>query len=358
MAYGGDTYSRIRMVQEVRKIQLTGGATYIVSLPKQWARSVGLQRGDEVVIIQQPDNSLLLIPKKVLQRGDGECTITVGEDIKPKRVARLIIGHYVAGYNTIRVKFVKPNVAVRRAVKDVVRRKIIGAEIISESNEEMVIQCITDYREIGVKRIIERMAVIAKSMFTDAIDILKSRSADAARDIRERDDEADRFYWLAVRQLKRAVSNRAHLIELGLLDAREALGMRIIAKSIERIADHAVRIAVNAAMLEEEVPSMLLSDILGFARHATKVFDTAIEAFRTYDEGLAQLVMDEAEEMWDIERSILEKISRLGIKPKDAGALRLVLDSIKRVGDYSADIGEIVLHLNIEQKQLVTSSSK
>ena len=38
------------MTPEKRKVQITGGATLIVSLPIKWAREIGLSAGDEIFL--------------------------------------------------------------------------------------------------------------------------------------------------------------------------------------------------------------------------------------------------------------------------------------------------------------------
>ena len=49
---------------QLRKVQLTGGSTYAVSLPKNWAKAAGIKPGDHVQLIPQPDMSLLIVPGK------------------------------------------------------------------------------------------------------------------------------------------------------------------------------------------------------------------------------------------------------------------------------------------------------
>ncbi|MHA1581492.1 MAG: AbrB/MazE/SpoVT family DNA-binding domain-containing protein, partial [Candidatus Baldrarchaeia archaeon] len=55
------------MQSEIRRIQLTGGATLTVSLPKNWARDIGLRQGDLVVLTFQPDGSIIITPKKLIR---------------------------------------------------------------------------------------------------------------------------------------------------------------------------------------------------------------------------------------------------------------------------------------------------
>ena len=40
--------------QETRKLQYTGGSSYIVSLPKKWIQDLGLKQGDHVHIVRNP----------------------------------------------------------------------------------------------------------------------------------------------------------------------------------------------------------------------------------------------------------------------------------------------------------------
>jgi phosphate uptake regulator len=44
--------------EETRKLQYTGGSSYIVSLPKKWIQELGLKQGDHVVILRQGDSTL------------------------------------------------------------------------------------------------------------------------------------------------------------------------------------------------------------------------------------------------------------------------------------------------------------
>jgi phosphate uptake regulator len=46
--------------EELRKIQVTGGSTYIISLPKDWVDQMGLKRGSVVSISQKDDMTLTL----------------------------------------------------------------------------------------------------------------------------------------------------------------------------------------------------------------------------------------------------------------------------------------------------------
>jgi len=46
----------------VRNVQLTGGTSLMITLPKEWTELIGLQKADRVVIIHRKDGSLSLYP--------------------------------------------------------------------------------------------------------------------------------------------------------------------------------------------------------------------------------------------------------------------------------------------------------
>src|SRR5438445_409388 len=48
---------------EGRKLQLTGGSTYVVSLPKPWISATGLKPGDTVFLESMPDGSISVLPR-------------------------------------------------------------------------------------------------------------------------------------------------------------------------------------------------------------------------------------------------------------------------------------------------------
>ena len=49
---------------DFRKVQVTGGNSFVVSLPKSWVNDVGLHARDPVAVLVQPDSSLLIIPRR------------------------------------------------------------------------------------------------------------------------------------------------------------------------------------------------------------------------------------------------------------------------------------------------------
>src|SRR5438034_10431908 len=71
---------------ELRKLQMTGGASYTVSLPKDWVKEQGLKVGDIVAIMPRSDSSLTLIPHEKIPTGKNRgAAATVSPFQKPDK---------------------------------------------------------------------------------------------------------------------------------------------------------------------------------------------------------------------------------------------------------------------------------
>ncbi len=89
-----------------------------------------------------------------------------------------------------------------------------------------------------------RMADVARGMTKDALDAFSRKDAVLARSVVRRDDEEDRLKSQAFRDLVQVMQSDSSTIQ-------RALGLILVARNLERIADHATNIA-------EEVIFMVL----------------------------------------------------------------------------------------------------
>jgi phosphate transport system protein len=91
---------------------------------------------------------------------------------------------------------------------------------------------------------IAEMAVIAQKMTRDALDSFVRRDAGLARDVLQRDDKVDQLKDRVFRVLLTHMMADPGTIE-------RALGLILISRNIERIADHATNIAEEVIFLVE-----------------------------------------------------------------------------------------------------------
>jgi len=335
----------------LRKVQLTGGSTYVVSVPKDWARNLGIKPGDYVQVIPQTDMSLLIVPEqyKIKKEALSEAFINASDAEAPEYVAREVIACYLVGYDIVRLKFGRKAAEYRAFIKDVMRRKLVGVETIEESADHMVIRCLLGYTEFPIREALSRMHLMALSMHRDAIMALKNGDLSLANDVVQRDDEIDRLYFFVVRQLKMAVGNRFMTEKIGLSSPRDSLGYRLVAKSIERIADHAARIAQKIPTIERNNIDDIIVLISEMSNVSNYICQKAMKALNELNTKKANQAITKIAEVAKLEKETIERILQARLNTKTTIGLRLILESIQRTAEYGADIAEIAINLARKQ---------
>jgi phosphate uptake regulator len=190
------------------------------------------------------------------------------------------------------------------------------------------------------------MSIITSSMHRDAMMSLRELDHQLARSVVDTDTEVDRFNLYIIRQLKLAISNPRIIKEIGLSNARDCLGYRLITKSVERTADHAVSIAENVLLLKKRIHEEALRKIEDMSNLAVSMFDDAIDSLFKRDFNQAETVIEKAKDVAKLETEAIACSEEDGIG--ENASLRLLIESIRRTAEYASDIAEIVLNLNVE----------
>ncbi len=338
-------------VEEVRKIQFSGKSSYMLALPKKWVEEMNMGAGDQVIVKRQEDTTLLVTPKSTRLAGSkAEVLIEVASDEKPHSIARRLISVYLLGYNAIRVngKYGALTTAQRAAVKETMRRHLIGTETIADSAQGVTLQVLLSYPELDVKTVMKRMFLISASMHRDGMNALTNLDKDAAAGIIKTDDEVDRFSLYAIRQLNIAVQNEFVLKEIGLDSRRDCLDYRLIVKSVERVADHATKIAEGIQSLERPMSASLVTKVNEMSAFAVNLFEEAGLALFKGDYHAADKVVEDARRAADMQKHLLNALDRVK-SPGSNHVWPLIIEDVRRTADYSADIAEIVINMVTER---------
>jgi len=324
----------------------------VVSLPKTWVEDLGLKPKDSVAVLVQPDSSLLIVPRRDIRNSSkSEATLEVGPGQDKDSLLRHFISYYLAGYDIIRIAMTKADPSLRGYVRDGIRRKLVGVEIIEESPTGILTQCLSGYVELPLKKALERMSIIAAGMFSDSVNALGGKR-EVAEEVIERDDEVDRFYHFLLRQLNIAVRDRSVIQEIGLSSTRDCLGYRLAVKSTERVADHAVAIARQAESLQSITNSSALR-IQEMTALSRKVFETAVTALVRLDGKMAELAITRSKEVVQLESKISGEILGPRMGGAQVASIKLTLESVRRAAEYGSDIAEIAIDLTVREPQAV-----
>lgn len=338
---------------DFRKIQKTGGDSYVVSLPKAWVTDVGLRAKDPVAVMVQPDSSLLILPRRDIRAAaKSEATLEAVQGQGKDFLLRHFISYYLAGYDTIRIVLGRNESALRGFIREGIRRKLVGVEIIEESAGGILTQCLSGYVDLPLKRALERMAIIAGGMLTDSVGVLRAKNRGMAEEVIERDDEVDRFYHFLLRQLNIAVRDRSIIQEIGLSSTRDCLGYRLAVKSVERVADHAAGIAAETENLLSipESAAKKLEDMTALSR---KVFDGSIAALLRLDGKMAEEAIAKSKEVILIEGKTSGEILAPRMSGAQVASTKLMLESIRRTAEYGSDIAETAIDLSVSEPRSI-----
>jgi len=336
--------------EETRKLQITGGSTYIISLPKRWVTQNGLEKGSQLLIRQEENGSLAVLPPELgkTERTE-EALIKVSPEDNSEALIRKTVSVYLLGYNIIhiRAKDQKEILSTQRnAIKTFARNMLVGTEIVIDTSKDLTLQVLLSYPELSVPSALRRMSIITASMHKDAITALKNIDYQLAKDVRATDYEVNRFHLYIIRQLKMAIQNPRIITEIGLKKPKDCLGYRLITKMVERTADHATNIAKKVILLKKQLDEEFLQTIQEMNEVAISSFETAIESLFRRDYDLAESVIARANKIVSLEKKALLSSKETDIE--EAANIRLVIESVRRIAEYSMDIAEVVLNMTVE----------
>ena len=319
-----------------------------------------LKPGDPVNILREANNSLSIIPHAERSSSlASEATAVILEKENVTSLQRKVISIYLAGYNTMHLKSKTGRIspAQRDAVREVVRRNLVGTEIIADSSDAITIQVLLTLPELSVNTAVRRMFLIASSMHKDAMLSLSEMNHELANAVIKSDDEVDRFSLYILRNLVIATQNERVLREIGLKRPADCLSYRVAVKSIERIADHSSGIADKCLKIEEqEISKEVFEKIEKMSQLSLVIFNDSVEAFLRRDYVMADSVVDKVENIRSVENDIISILNRedkmTSNEPVNSN-IRLILEDIRRTAEHASDIAEAAMNQTIGEVVMV-----
>ena len=334
--------------KEVRKLQLVGGSTYVLSLPKKWIDELNLKTGDPVSIVKNVNKSLSILPTQNSQNPTlAKSKTIIGQKDTIESIQRKIIAMYLSGYQIIEINTKGGRIQLehKQAIRDLVRKNMIGTEIVESTGESLTIQVLTSFPELSINDAMKRMFLLTSTMHRQAIDALKEMDIELGEEITHLDDEVDRFSLYILRILTLAVEHEKILREIGLKKPSDCISYRIVVKSIERIADHAVSIARRVKFLKSTLEPALLQKIGRLSEESLKVFEDSIAALNKRDYALADSVASNACRIAEKEKEFTDSLEE---SKKYSSVIKFVLEDIRRTAEYSSDIAEAVINETVQ----------
>ncbi len=321
----------IHISMEIRKLQLIGGSSYMISLPKRWIKENNLNQGDELIL--QVDKCVVKIyPKK-----SAENVFRVKIDKIPKAddkfLRRFIYALYIQGSDEIVIEdMLSPKIIIK--LSEIVR-DLIGMEIIDVNDYRVVMKCLTS-SDFNIEEVLKRMSQIVIEMIDVIEEFLRRRKQSTLSVIPKLEDEADRFYLLAVRLVHKLL--REFSCPTNWSEMKQLLGMRMVAKLLEEVADALYDTS-------EFVLNVNDGEVLPILLDLRRIFKIILDS---YFNGNVVVCEDGIEMAEELEERILSIRSS-----KDGVPCKLALESLLEACRHVKSIGEIAFNKAVRETIMV-----
>lgn len=331
---------------EGRKLQLAGRSTFLVSLPKRWVLDAGLKAGDTLFVERENDGSV-----SVRHRGGQRPKMrrqafqVTGEEARD-HLLRKLIGAYVSGFGLIELRFApERGPFVRKVARDFCRL-VIGSEVIEEGRGGITIQDLSATTELNSEKCLRRMHLTVRAMLEEAVRALQTGSGTLAAEVRQRDQDVDRLYWMVVKQYHLGHQNEA-IGNVPPVSPGVSHVHLLVAKLLERIGDHAERIAGTFEKVAAGGPiePKLAKEVEEANTFGLGMLDRAVHALVVGDIDAANEVIDSQSRHQQMVDAISHRVA--GRKGEELLALGTVVNSLGRTGNYASDIAEQAINLAI-----------
>jgi phosphate uptake regulator len=323
---------------ERRKVQVTGGSTFTISIPKGWARENGVSAGDEITFYPE-EGSLLMTTTRPEEEQRGVLDVS---DLGGENLRRAVMTMYVSGFDVLELEAGRITSDQRRVVREATQG-LVGLEVLEETSERVVIRDLLDSSELSIHNAVQRMRLISLSMLADATEGLVANDEDIARDVMERDDDVDRLWFVVSRIFRSTLRSPRAAVELG-LPRETCFDYHSSARQLERIGDHAAKIASHALNMGE-IDEELGEALLALHDDSAEVLEHAMDAlFADESDEATRLANTARESILDIDEHT-RAIDEL-LRERDAHSAQsigLVVDSLSRSADYAGNIAETAL---------------
>lgn len=326
---------------ETRKVQLSGGTTYTVSLPKPWAEEHGIESGTVLSLHANGDGSLLVEAGADREAATWAATVDVST-ADPSAVRQRVHAAHAVGTDELVLADSTGHPTERRQHVQRTIEGLSGFEILETTDSRIRLQNLIDADNIDVRKSTLRLRLVTLAMHRDAISAVTAGDTDLARQVIRRDNEADKLLALVTRHFRRSLSDLHEVEKLG-WSRDELFEYYYTARQLERIADHAEKIAGFSLDPDAPLPGEYATDLESLGADARTVVDDAADVVLT-DAGIdaANLALAGHEDLMDRIESLDRDLYEHG-SAGEAYVLGLLLDSLRRTAEYGANIAEVGL---------------
>ncbi|SDN29450.1 Phosphate uptake regulator [Halogranum gelatinilyticum] len=335
---------------ETRKVQRLGPSTLAMTLPAEWAKEHGVNKGDEVSLRMGGKGTLTVLPESASTE-DSEAVLHA-DNLDADALERAIVAQYVLGRRVIHVE--KRDGALDSEHINAVYKaetQLMGLGVIEETPERIAIRCSVDPEDFTLDNLLERLENTGSTMRGEAVKALAHANPDLAQRALNRERQANKIFVLLLRLIFTAYQNPNLCRAVGLESGFPLIGYRSVAKNLELTADNAEDIAeivLNTEGHSLDVDSATIRRIREFTDQVDEITVKAVQAVveRDYDKTIE--VRRLFHDITDRERDILNDLEEM--PNEELLRVREVLVSLQQTAQYAMRNAEIAANLALNEE--------
>ena len=337
---------------EARKVQRVGYSTLTVSLPREWVEDVKLKAGDIVSIKREDDGSLKLIPGTERKSEEvRNCVVNADLCNADNLLTRVITANYILGHDTIQI--IAKDELKKQHLEEIrtTTQRLTGLSIVEQTLRQVTLQSFVDPTRFPIYGLMRRLHIILSSMLEVSIKALVEKRPDLALEVSHMEEESDRIYWLIVRQLLLAIRDRSVGTKIGIESPLHIPGNRVVAKTLEEMADSAENIAneVIAIKDREVVSETILGDVGKFAAEVARISEQSMKGLLTGDIRMSNDAVEKVQRAENEERKLTQKVLTYVREVNTAVSLRTIVLNLGQINKYCRIIGEVTINRILEK---------
>jgi phosphate uptake regulator len=332
---------------ETRKVQLSGGTTYTVSLPKKWAQEHGIDAGSVLALHPNGDSSLLV--EATTDRTTDERTATVDiSTASDNALRKQILALHAVGFDSVLLEDSTGHGSERRQVVEETLQELSGFELLEASDHRIRLTNLIDAANVDVRKSVLRLRLVMLAMHRDAISAVIEGDEELARRVVSRDSEADKLFAMVTRHFRRSLTD-LHEVEKLAHGRDELFEYYYAARQFERIADHAEKMATFALEPDASIPEGYADELSDLGNTTRGIIDDAADAILT-DAGIetASAVLAKHDQLHDRLEELDRDLYDHDV-PSEAYVLGLLLDSLRRSAEYGVNVATVAIQQTIRE---------
>lgn len=180
-----------------RKVIQVAESTQLVSLPRKWALSHNLKKGDEVEVLEEPDRIVIFAEPAT----DLQARATVDIRGMGRSAYTLLASLYKGGYDEFKVYF--SNAEELFIIQKIVKNSCLGFEIVEQSKEYVVARKVSEPIPDEFDSILRRTFVFLQNVAQESYDAISVNDFDAMNQVIAIDASINKFTYFCRRVLNK-----------------------------------------------------------------------------------------------------------------------------------------------------------